>query len=84
MLSADKCPTICGSLPAYEGLLKELRKYQREQGIELFDILEDGIEKLEEYKQETDNVPAYILSICEYLLLLIILFSKIWFSIGPK
>jgi len=84
VLSADKCPTICSSLPAYEGLLKELRKYQREQGIELFDILEDGIEKLEEYKQETDNVPAYTLSICEYLLLLIILFSKIWFSIGPK
>ena len=74
MLSADKCPTICGSLPAYEGLLKELRKYQREQGIELFDILEDGIEKLEEYKQETDNVPAYTLSICEYLLLLFLFF----------
>jgi hypothetical protein len=50
VLSADKCPTICGSLSTYEGLLKELRKYQREQGIELFDILEDGIEKLEEYK----------------------------------
>jgi hypothetical protein len=77
VLSAEKCPSICGTLYAYEGLLKELNKYQHEQGIELYDILENGIAKLEEYKQETDNVPAYTLAICEYLLFFIILFSKI-------
>jgi hypothetical protein len=70
VLSAGKCPTICGTLPTYKGLLIELNKYQREQGLELFDILENGIKKLEEYKQETDNVSAYTLSICEYLLFL--------------
>lgn len=74
MLSAEKCPTICGTLLAYEGLLGALNKCQREQDIELFDILEDGIAKIEEYKQETSKVPAYTLAICKYLLFLIILF----------
>jgi hypothetical protein len=31
----------------------------------VFNILEDGIEKLEEYQQETDSAPAYTVSICE-------------------
>ncbi len=76
MLSREKCPTICGTLPAFEALLIKLKRFQREQGIEFYNILEDGIEKLEEYMQDTDNVPAYTLAICKYLLFLF-LFSKI-------
>jgi hypothetical protein len=63
VLSSEKTPTLCGTLPAYHGLLAQLKNYQSTHGIEVFDTLEDGIEKLEQYQQETDSVPAYTLSI---------------------
>jgi hypothetical protein len=78
VLSAEKCPTLCSTLPAFEGLLAKLREYQDKHDLDVFDILEDGINKLQEYQQETDNVPAYTLAICKFLSL-IIFFSKIWF-----
>ena len=40
-----------------------LRKYQNEHNLEVYDMVQDGIEKLEEYQQETVNVPAYTLAI---------------------
>ena len=84
VLSGEKCPTICGTLPAFEALLIKLKRIQREQDIEFYDILEDGIEKLEEYKQDTDNVPAYTLAICEYLLFLIFCFLKSSLVLDPE
>jgi hypothetical protein len=31
--------------------------------MDVYDIIQDGIDKLEEYQQETDSVPAYTLSV---------------------
>jgi hypothetical protein len=40
-----------------------LKKYQHEHDdLDVYDLIQDGINKLEEYQQETDNVPAYTLS----------------------
>jgi hypothetical protein len=47
VLSAEKCSTLCSTLPAYEGLLAKLLEYQRDHGIDVFDILDDGITKLQ-------------------------------------
>jgi allophanate hydrolase subunit 1 len=68
VLSAEKCPKLCGTLPAYEGLLLKLKEYQQKHQA-VSNVLEKGIEKLVEYQQETDNVPAYTLSICKCLVL---------------
>ena len=84
MLSGEKCPTICGTLSAFEALLIKLKRIQREQDIEFYNILKDGIEKLEECKQDTDNVSAYTLAICEYVLFLIFCFLKSSLVLDPE
>jgi hypothetical protein len=63
ILSAEKTPTLCKTLPSFDGLLKKLKGCQHELGIDVYDIIQDGINKLEEYQQETDSVPAYTLSV---------------------
>jgi len=45
-------------------LLFKLQEHQR-LDIDAHYIIEDGIDKLEEYQQETINSPAYILSLCK-------------------
>ena len=63
MLSAEKIPTLYRTLPAFERLLFKLKRLQNEAELEFNDIIQDGIEKLEEYQQETESVPAYKLAI---------------------
>jgi hypothetical protein len=66
-LSAEKTPTLWGTLPAFEALLIKLQRYKYDErsNIETFDIIDEGIQKLEEYQQETTSAPAYILSLCK-------------------
>ncbi len=81
-MSAEKTPTLWGTLPAFEGLMSQLRHYQI-YSIDhptAFEVIENGIKKLKEYEQETTSVPAYTLSLCEYFNL-IMAFSNIYFSI---
>ena len=63
MLSAEKTPTLHGTLPAFEGLILQLQCLQEKEELEISDIIQEGIDKLEEYQQETKNVPAYKLAI---------------------
>jgi hypothetical protein len=63
MLSAKKTPTLCRTLPAFEALISTLKKYQNEHSYEIYDIIQDGIEKLDKYQQEISNIPAYTLAI---------------------
>jgi hypothetical protein len=63
-LSAEKTPTLWGTLPAFEALISKLQKHQHTD-IDVDDIINEGIEKLEEYQQEITNIPAYILSLCK-------------------
>ncbi|KAI0283749.1 hypothetical protein BC826DRAFT_920380, partial [Russula brevipes] len=64
ILSGEKTPTLCGTLPAFKGLLAKLKRYQMHD-IEVDNIIEVGIDKLEDYQGETDDIPAYTLSICK-------------------
>jgi hypothetical protein len=63
-LSAEKTPTLWGTLPAFEALTVKLQDHKM-SNIDTFDIIDEGIQKLEEYQQETAAAPAYILSLCE-------------------
>lgn len=63
MLSAEKTPTLHGTLPAFENLISKLQSLQMEEELVISDIIQEGIDKLEEYQQETKNVPAYKLAI---------------------
>jgi hypothetical protein len=66
-LSAEKTPTLWGTLPAFEALIVKLQKYRDddETDPEIYDIINEGIMKLKEYQQETKSAPAYILSLCK-------------------
>ena len=63
MLSAEKNPTLYGTLPAFQRLISRLQGLQRHEDLEVYDIMQEGIDKLEEYQQETEGVPAYKLAI---------------------
>ena len=62
-MSSEKTPTLCNTLPSFDGLLTMLKRCQVDLGMDVYDIIQDGIDKLEEYQQETDSVPAYTLSV---------------------
>jgi len=66
-LSAEKTPTLWRTLPAFNGLIVKLQQLQRSEVSHRapYEVIECGIEKLEEYEQETTTVPAYTLSLCE-------------------
>ena len=61
MLSAEKTPTLWGTLPAFKALITKLEQ----SDLTDLDIIQDGVSKLREYEQETATVPAYTLSLCE-------------------
>ena len=63
-ISAEKTPTLWGTLPAFKALITRLQQHQRTD-VAVIDIIEEGVQKLEEYEQETTTVPAYTLSLCK-------------------
>jgi hypothetical protein len=78
VLSAEKTPTLCRTLLAFNGLTKTLKKHQKENPI-IFNTIQAGIDKLEVYEEIATNTPACILATCKfyslhiaYLLLIII------------
>jgi len=64
MLSYEKTPTLCGIVPAFEGLQSSLKDMQIEDdNTEI--IIQAGIEKLEDYQRLALTTPAYLLSVGE-------------------
>ncbi|KAJ7849934.1 ribonuclease H-like domain-containing protein [Mycena leptocephala] len=60
-LSAEKTPTLGDALPAFEAMISHWEK-QQAQHPETAYIVQQGIDKLESYRQRVEDVPAYILS----------------------
>ncbi|KAJ7936280.1 hypothetical protein B0H13DRAFT_1589692, partial [Mycena leptocephala] len=65
-LSAEKTPTLGDALPAFEAMIKAWEKQQVTHP-ETADIVQQGIDKLESYRDRVEDVPAYILSMRELL-----------------
>ena len=60
-LSHEKVPTLCNANPCYEALVQRWEEYQVLHP-ETYDIIEKGLEKMAEYKNHMDLVPAYVLA----------------------
>lgn len=71
MLSAEKTPTLCGTLPAFDGLIKSLQKFQSDN-ISAFNIIQPGVDKLETYQAATADISAYIIATCEFYFIFLI------------
>ncbi|KAK7041157.1 HAT family dimerization domain-containing protein [Favolaschia claudopus] len=60
-LSAEKTPTLCHALPAFEAMNKKWEQMQVEFP-EASNIIQDGIDKLTSYQARIEDVPAYTLA----------------------
>jgi hypothetical protein len=67
LLSSEKTPTLSGTIPAFEGVIRMLEQLQNSNNT-TFHIIDAGIRKLKEYQTTTAHSPAYMLAICEFLL----------------
>lgn len=61
IMSHEKIPTLCRTLPAFYALTQKWEEYQEEHP-ETFDIVQKGLNKLDEYHDRADAVPAYVLA----------------------
>jgi hypothetical protein len=62
VLSFEKTPTLCGTVPAFEGLRVSLERLKAEK-YEASLIIQAGLDKLTNYYSQVFNTPAYLLAI---------------------
>lgn len=60
-LSAEATPTLCEALPAFESM-KRVWTTQKDEMPEVASIIDAGLDKLEEYRERADLVPAFVLA----------------------
>jgi hypothetical protein len=72
-LSSEKTPTLCGTVPSFEGLIKTLQEHQQ-GNMSAHNIIQPGIEKLEDYQAAIADIPAYTLATCKSLIFLYSIF----------
>ena len=61
---SEKVPTLCNAIPCYEALAQHWEEYQITH-LEADKIIQKGLDKMAEYKNCMDLVPAYILTMGE-------------------
>lgn len=66
-LSHEKTPTLCNAFPAFEGMKQLWEDHQLEHP-ETYDIIQEGLNKLEEYRDRADDVPAYVFAMRKLIL----------------
>lgn len=66
-LSAEKTPTLCEALPAYDAMLTVWKRLQTELPASYAQVIEAGVQKLDQYRDRTTEAPAYYLSMCKSL-----------------
>jgi len=64
-LSSEKTPTLCNAFPAFEGMKQVWKEHQVEHP-ETCNIVQEGLDKLDDYRDRADHVPAYVLAMCKY------------------
>jgi hypothetical protein len=71
VLSAEKTPTLWRTLPAFEYLIKRLENHQEKASLDGYNIIQAAIDKLEEYREEINDISAYSLALCKPLSLFV-------------
>ena len=64
-LSYEKTPTLCHAIPTFEAMLNMWGQYQQSHP-ETADIVENGLDKLRDYIDRLDNVPAYTIAMGDF------------------
>ncbi|KIJ98155.1 hypothetical protein K443DRAFT_133553 [Laccaria amethystina LaAM-08-1] len=71
-LSAEKTPTLCNALPAFDTMVSVWNELQESMDELYFDIIQAGIDKLDAYHNRAELVPAYMISMCELSFLIML------------
>ncbi|KAJ7498445.1 hypothetical protein B0H11DRAFT_2155608 [Mycena galericulata] len=64
-LSAEKTPTLCYALPAFEAMIKKWEQMQLDNP-EIADIIQKGLDKFGSYQERLERVPAYTLAMSKF------------------
>ncbi|KAF8882753.1 hypothetical protein CPB84DRAFT_1634750, partial [Gymnopilus junonius] len=65
-LSAEKTPTLCDAIPSFEAMIQAWTDYQKEfYDDPEYDVIQKGLDKLMAYREHTELVPAYVISMSE-------------------
>ena len=60
-LSHEKTPTLCDAIPSFECLM-EIWMEMQEDAPHLNEIIQGGLDKIGDYRDHIDSVPAYTLA----------------------
>jgi hypothetical protein len=63
-LSAEKTPTLCNAMPAFDAMVTIWKEQQQSWGNPISNIIQEGIDKLDEYHDRLEPVPAYTIAMC--------------------
>jgi hypothetical protein len=61
ILGAENTPTLCYTIFAFSSFIQRWEELQQEHP-NWITVIEPGLEKLNEYSMELDNVPAYTIA----------------------
>ena len=65
LLSLEKVPTLTYTIPFFGQLISSLKKEQAKPELQVtYEIIQKGIDKLEDYESRLDSIPANILATC--------------------
>ena len=64
-LSSEKTSTLCNAFPAFEGMKQVWKEHQVEH-LETSNVVQEGLDKPDDYRDHADHVPAYVLAMCMY------------------
>lgn len=65
-LSSETTPTLCGAIPSYEALIHKWESFRDEKPI-VANVIDAGLEKLDDYTERISEIPAYTLSMCQHI-----------------
>ncbi|KAI5896313.1 uncharacterized protein SCHCODRAFT_01093448 [Schizophyllum commune H4-8] len=64
ILSGEKTPTLCNAIPSFERMARRWEQLKTELP-GMSSVIDRGLDKLEEYRDKTDVVPAYVMAMCK-------------------
>jgi hypothetical protein len=82
VLSMEKTPTLCHTVPTFECFIRKWEALRDDPNTPhgFYNVIKAGLEKLEDYQERTDDVPAYVIAmgtpILSYQILLLIFSSS--------
>jgi hypothetical protein len=67
-LSFETTPTLCHSVPAFESFMQKWEECRDDAATpaQFCDVIQAGLDKLEDYQGRIDDTPAYVLAMGDY------------------